>query len=306
MLNLINPSVYEHKGDIISNKVLALDLDNTLVRTRKGKFFKDANDYAFLPNRIFVLKKYIQHGYTIAIFTNQKYTKDKLKMAIERKNNILVDLLNEGINPWMYISTLDDNYRKPNIGMWDLFTQNIDVDTENSIFVGDAAGRPQDFSDSDIMFAKNIGLRFFTPEQIFPNGKIVIPDTQTMFIFVGKSGSGKTTFYEDNLEDRGWIHANQDKLGTAAKVLNTVKKALAEGKSVAIDNTNPTYEKRQEYIKLAAQYGVPVLIIYFVGEGHGFNKLREKSVPDIAYNVYYKNLEEPTEELDGVPVVERY
>ena len=42
---------------------------------------------------------------------------------------------------------------------------------------GDAAGRPKtatrpkDFSDSDIKFAANAGLRFMTPEQLFLNEK---------------------------------------------------------------------------------------------------------------------------------------
>ena len=41
-----------------------------------------------------------------------------------------------------------------------------------------------------------------------------------------------------------------------------------------------------------------------MGDGHGYNKLREKPVPTIAYSVYYKNLDEPTVATDGVPVVE--
>ena len=32
---------------------------------------------------------------------------------------------------------------------------------------GDAAGRPDDFSDSDRAFAVATGLKFFTPEQLF-------------------------------------------------------------------------------------------------------------------------------------------
>jgi DNA 3'-phosphatase len=53
--------------------------------------------------------------------------------------------------------------RKPNPL---LFTEEFDKET--SLFVGDAAGRPADFSDSDKEFAKNIGMKFCIPEDIFP------------------------------------------------------------------------------------------------------------------------------------------
>lgn len=47
--------------------------------------------------------------------------------------------------------------------------RSTDVDMRRSFYCGDAAGRisPKDFSDSDVKFATNIGLRFFTPEHLF-------------------------------------------------------------------------------------------------------------------------------------------
>ena len=52
--------------------------------------------------------------------------------------------------------------------------ENIEVDLSQSIYVGDAAGRPEipkvkkkDFSTSDRLFALNIGLNFKTPEEMF-------------------------------------------------------------------------------------------------------------------------------------------
>lgn len=44
------------------------------------------------------------------------------------------------------------------------------LDLENSLFVGDAAGRlggrgvPKDHSDTDFKFALNVGIKFVTPE----------------------------------------------------------------------------------------------------------------------------------------------
>jgi len=61
----------------------------------------------------------------------------------------------------LYAATEKDMYRKPRTGMWDELLGDFDlkvseVDLENSIFVGDAAGRPAaatgvkgDFSCSD-------------------------------------------------------------------------------------------------------------------------------------------------------------
>ena len=61
--------------------------------------------------------------------------------------------------------------------MWKYFTaelnNEVEVDLKESFYCGDAAGRPatknkeKDFSDSDLKFAKNTGLKFYTPESLF-------------------------------------------------------------------------------------------------------------------------------------------
>jgi len=289
-----------------NNKIAAFDLDWTIIRSIHGIFPKSSDDWAFLPNRITTLKAYSDAGYTLAIFTNQGYSGAKLNIAIDRVNNVITALNTQGINPWVFVSTSKDIYRKPNIGMWQVLEKSLPqtIEKEISFYCGDAAGRSSDHSSDDILFASNIGVPFYTPEQIFPQNIIIIPETQTMFIFVGMPGSGKTTYYTRELQSRGWIHINQDTLKTRSKVLAATRKALLEGKSVAIDATNPDPIKRKDFIDMAIEYQIPTIILYFVGNGYNINKLRPNPVPTIAYNVYFKNLIEPTQELDHVPVVQ--
>lgn len=57
---------------------------------------------------------------------------------------------------------------------------NLDIDYDESFFCGDAAGRPahcepnkkkKDFSSCDRLFALNVKLKFFTPEEYFLSWK---------------------------------------------------------------------------------------------------------------------------------------
>ena len=309
MLQQVVTGLHAYAGTVgTTPNVVSFDLDWTLVRTIRARFPKDEHDWAFLPNRISTLKSYRDAGNTLAIFTNQGYKGAKLTIAINRINNIITALLREGINPWVFAATGSDSaYRKPNIGMWQAFAQYVPtIDKGTKLYVGDAAGRPQDFSSDDRDFANAIGIPFLTPEEVFPNNQVNIPDTQTMFIFVGMPGSGKSTFYQQHLQPKGWIHVNQDILKTQPKMIAAVRAALASGKSVAVDATNPGADKRREYLILAAQHQVPTMIIYFVRNGYEWNKLRQTPVKSIAYNMYYKNLVEPTPQLDYVPVVELF
>lgn len=51
---------------------------------------------------------------------------------------------------------------------WSLTTISTAADLKDSFFVGDAAGREGDaVGDSDLQFAKAIGLPFKTPDEVF-------------------------------------------------------------------------------------------------------------------------------------------
>ncbi len=60
--------------------------------------------------------------------------------------------------------------RKPNRGMFDEFIKDAGGGADSisvSFYCGDAAGRPNDFSDSDKAFADTIGVPFKLPEEFF-------------------------------------------------------------------------------------------------------------------------------------------
>jgi len=116
--------------------------------------------------------------------------------------------------------------------------------------------------------------------------------------------SGKSSYAKHNLEPHGYYWVNRDTLKTPAKCLKACQAALAEGKSVVIDNTSPTAADRKQYIALAKAKGVPSRCFKFELSRELANHLnfyREKvtqgdrrRVPDVAFNVYKSKFEEPT------------
>ena len=71
--------------------------------------------------------------------------------------------------------------------MWEIFNKRINedvtLDKEASFYCGNLAGRPAgenrvaDASSIDLLFARNIGLRFQTPESLFMGEKLELPDS---------------------------------------------------------------------------------------------------------------------------------
>jgi DNA 3'-phosphatase len=163
-------TVHIFNGGIDVNKVVkaaCFDLDWTLIRPQNTKFPRTYDDNVIMNNRIQVLKRYIEDGYHIIIFTNQKLTnKENLNFKISRMNDIFKKFKDEGIDVIILMSTAEDKYRKPNTGMWEEFKK-LCPNLQLAFYCGDAAGRPNDFSDSDLKFAENIKINFYTPEKAF-------------------------------------------------------------------------------------------------------------------------------------------
>lgn len=277
--------------------IISFDLDDTLIASEvKKKKDKSSNEgFSLLYKKELMLDRINQfiekEKASVAIFSNQngieagKINENEFKQKIDKLFN------NELKFPCVFFAAKSkDYYRKPSIGMLELFEEKyndgIKIDRDTSIFVGDAAGRKKgkdhpknDFSDSDYKFALNIKFNFKTPEEFFLNQPQAIPkiestlhlydnndnshikfddSKQEMIILVGSPGSGKSTYCSNELTPRKYIRINQDSLKTEKNCIQKAKEELEKGSSVVIDNTNGKKAKREIFIALAKERKIPV------------------------------------------------
>jgi bifunctional polynucleotide phosphatase/kinase len=312
----------------VITKVAAFDIDGTIIKTKSGNIFaNNETDWKFfdksVPNKLVEL---YEDGYQIIFISNQLgISKGKINID-EWKKKIDSVCVKIGCPIEIYAATDNNFYRKPMTGIWDEYvcyntnnnTNNDELKTsskyEKCFFVGDAAGRKKDFSDTDRKFALNLDIPFYTPEMFFletPNNYInypidyfnnlfsnklfnnkntvlssdyIIYTTQTLIINVGYMASGKTTYTKDFLKHQyingkgeDFVYINQDLLKTAKKCIKDCETALKNKKSVIIDNTNPSVNVRKEYIDLAKKYKVTNVICNY------FNTDIEHSMHNMLY-----------------------
>ena len=80
-----------------------------------------------------------------------------------------------GVDLHIFLATargdINDPFRKPNTGMWELFSSLSDrpFDLGQSFFVGNSAGRKGDPSSVDADFARRVGLAFYTEDWLQRN-----------------------------------------------------------------------------------------------------------------------------------------
>lgn len=318
--------IFTSKGIMSRSKVAGFDLDGTLIATKSGKVFSPSiTDWRILyPEIILTLKELWNGGFKIVIFTNQLYIQKKQLSTAALKSKIENVVAQLKIPIQVFIAPGLNIYRKPVIGMWKHLVEQtndgVPVDLKQSFFVGDAAGRAEnwapgkrkDFSCSDRTFAANIGIDFFTPEEFFlkqnpapfewpkfipnnlnhnapllnpPNAK-PLSEIQEVIVLVGYPASGKTTFVRNHLAPQGYVHVNRDHLGTWQKCVSACQEALLRGKSVVIDNTSPTKEVRRRYIDCAKQAKIQIRCFLFdVSLEHALhnNKVREMTNKEASY-----------------------
>ena len=134
-----------------------------------------------------------------------------------------------------------------------------------------------------------------------------------LIIFVGMQGAGKSTYYRAHLAATH-VHVSKDLMPNArnrdVKQREMIVAALSEGRSVAVDNTNPTPDVRAPLIELGKSLGARVVAYYFetpVKLAVARNRGREGKarVPDVAIFVTAKKLVPPalSEGFDEVRVI---
>lgn len=295
------PIIYNINNAKIQEKMASFDYDWTLVNPKDGKTFPTSIDdwtwmYPSIPEKI---KEYYEKGYMIVIFTNQskEWKCEQIKMVMEELK----------IPLFIVISRKKDDY-KPNPILFDMLVGDNKINKGESFFVGDALGRKTDFSDSDKKFAENIGIKCYSPEEEFVDKEeefdipeIPLSSKPEIIIMVGYPGSGKSTISNNISKNKNYINISGDIYKTSSKMRKAALKHILESKSVIFDATNSSIKKRKEYIDLGKKYNYEIKCIHLTTSldiSYKRNKLRmdEKQVPKIAYSVYKKYYEEPTEE----------
>lgn len=274
----------DHYLEIISkkfkmrSKLASFDLDNTIIKTKSGKVFPENQETDWIFNYTNVkqkLNELYNNNFCIIIITNQKNLKDikgwclKIKKIIEEVN----------VPMKIYASIVDDIYRKPNTGFWNLIKNN-NINMTESFYCGDAIGRESDFNDTDYKFALNCNLNFKAPETVFldkvikfdsnfnyfdfnfdfsnKTNNIKLNKNKDMILMVGYPGSGKSTFVNKTLKKNDYKVISLDELKTKAKCIKTCKEFMTEKENIVIDNTNPNKLSRKIFIDLAKEYNYNV------------------------------------------------
>lgn len=134
-----------------------------------------------------------------------------------------------------------------------------------------------------------------------------------LIIFVGLPGAGKSTYYRAHFAATH-AHVSKDLMPNARRrddrQLRDISAALGEGKSVVVDNTNPTPEVRKPLIELGRGHGARIVGLYFdVDVRTAIMRNRERQgrerVPDVAIFTTKKKLVPPSleEGFDAVQVI---
>lgn len=183
-----------HGSTGLGSKIAMFDLDGTIITTASGKTHpRDISDWQWKYDGILEkMQKLANSGYSILIITNQagvsakKISRSDIAEKLTIIYNEIMDFANIPLLE-IYAALEKDMYRKPNTKIYEKYIFPRISELQKIFYVGDAAGREHDFSDSDRKFAYNVmkynyymanqqkiknykelyRVSFYTPEEYF-------------------------------------------------------------------------------------------------------------------------------------------
>lgn len=219
-------SVYAYMGYNNGNYVAAFDFDNTLAWSDSGLIFmrteRDWVSTVSVDVLISLFTYFYRNNWTIVIFTNQLENNPAFtRTALERIENFITQLQNHGkilFDPYVYVAIRNDVNRKPNIGMWNMFIIDTNiVPSIASFYCGDASGDGNQnplyrWADFDSSFATNIGLAFYTPDELLGEYRVSVDPRNSRVILVMAAHESQYRSYIDELKGNNpqFIESNLD------------------------------------------------------------------------------------------------
>lgn len=147
-------------------RVLLCDLDGTLIKTKSGNIFpKDNNDWKFRLDVIHAIRSYAptaihiisnQGGIEKGYINHQEFLNKMISITQLMKADFGIPVTFD----YCQYNAPDHPYRKPNTGMITNYLTSQSVSPSRCLMIGDASGRPGQFSDSDLRCAENAGISY--------------------------------------------------------------------------------------------------------------------------------------------------
>ena len=209
----------------------------------------------------------------------------------------LDDIINDLNVPLVFLAALSNNiFKKPSPAFYNKILLKI-CNPKEVFYCGDAAGRDEDFSNSDLLFSVNCLIKFYTPENLFKlkNTKHDVPRISRKIL---KFNSGKEFKYVNKFEKELILMFGFPASGksTIANILSNYhnfvllsndihkhkfKKLLIEHLSnnnkIVIDNTNLSINSRKQIIDVANKFNYKIRCFAM-----------ETSYNDSMHNNYYR------------------
>ncbi len=272
--------------------IAAFDYDGTLVRARDGRTHaQDVGDWRWMRSTVPAVIMELAKTHRIFVITDQSkpWKIDQIQNVIETLQvPITVIVGGTTKKPGTEWATVCLGSERP------------------AFYVGDAAGRPGDWSDCDRVFASRLDVPFHVADVYFPIPhpirRVVPTDAQgagKAVIMVGYPGSGKSTMARYLVAAGTHGRIDGDVFATPTAMIREAKRSIAAGAtSVVFDSTGGTVARRKLFVDWALAAGLKPKIVWVatdIDTAMDWNASRAAPVPAIAFFVYRKHFVVPTE-----------